>query len=160
MYTLHCSLQTRTKRMFIQGSEENNPNNVWVLGLQLDNYVTDATPLRNGWGSGVVKNAAKMRSLFTEYILRPLVTNAEDEQHPPHAPADAGAAGPQQPQQLHAGAPGGGWLGQWAWLVGAGAAPPPVRQAAQRRQLMAALGVAAAAVAAVAVARQLRQRGA
>ncbi|GLI63437.1 hypothetical protein VaNZ11_006328, partial [Volvox africanus] len=85
-FTLHCSLQGRTKRMFIHASEENNLANIRVLGLQLENYVSHPNTLAsNSWSAQepVVRNAAKMSELMTEHVIQPLLHAAEEEQGPP-----------------------------------------------------------------------------
>ncbi|GFR44513.1 hypothetical protein Agub_g5779, partial [Astrephomene gubernaculifera] len=136
-FTLHCSLQARSKRMYIHASEENNQGNTCVLGLQLDNYVPDTAPLRSNRWTGVLREAAKMKALFTQYVTQPLTENAQDDQQPeaPAAPpqqqpagagaaaapgavgaAVAAAAAPAlQPPAVAGGAAAGGW---WAALAG------------------------------------------
>jgi hypothetical protein len=59
------------------------PRSIQVLGLQLDNYVTDARPLKgNDWQAmaqaGGLRGAAKMRSLFAQYVMEPLLSSAEE----------------------------------------------------------------------------------
>ncbi|PNG99956.1 hypothetical protein TSOC_014245, partial [Tetrabaena socialis] len=92
-FTLHCSLQTRTRRMFVHASEEGNPPNTCVLGLQMDNYIPDPAAVKSGSWAGVLVNAAKMQALFTEHVVLPLQQNAEDMLAPLPAEAEAGGAG-------------------------------------------------------------------
>ncbi|KAG2495429.1 hypothetical protein HYH03_006376 [Edaphochlamys debaryana] len=105
-FTLHCSLQNKSKRMYIHASEDSNPTNVCVLGLQLDNYVPNPALLKAGWtaaagdagdaagngGSFAVVHCLKMKSLFTEYVITPLLANAEEQQVAPAGDEGAGGA--------------------------------------------------------------------
>ncbi|KAG2428808.1 hypothetical protein HXX76_011508 [Chlamydomonas incerta] len=134
-FTVHLSLQAASKRMFVHCSEEANPANTCVLGLQLDNYVPEPARLKTNSWEGVVVNAAKMKGLLTEYIMTPLLQNAEDQHMPPEeeneaqAQAAAGAG--------RGGSVGGGWPG---WLAD--------------NQAYILAGVAAAAVALLVVAHR------
>lgn len=77
-FTLHCSLQPQSKRMFIHASEENNLNNVQILGLQLDNYIPEPSRLKGNDWNAVITNEDSLIQLFTQYISIPLGENAED----------------------------------------------------------------------------------
>ncbi|GLC40295.1 hypothetical protein PLESTB_001806400 [Pleodorina starrii] len=191
-FTMHCSLQARTKRMFVHSCEENNYANVCVLGLQLDNYVPHPAALRsNNWAAGapppppppaaesaaaappppagqpepsesaasppqrlpVVRNAAKMCELMTEYILNPLLQAAEDEQGPPPpeaAAVEAVEAAAETPQRQPGG--GGGW---WVWSA---AADPAAAQGVRGYYATAVgVGLLAVGVAALLVLGRSRQ---
>ncbi|GIL78016.1 hypothetical protein Vretimale_7351 [Volvox reticuliferus] len=108
-FTLHCSLQGRTKRMFIHASEENNLANICVLGLQLENYISRPNTLAsNSWRAPpgqelVVRNAAKMSGLMTEHVIQPLLQMAEEEQGPPPGAASVTGRSEQQHQQRQGG---------------------------------------------------------
>lgn len=77
-FTLHCSLQSQSKRMFVHASEEHNINNIQILGLQLENYVPDTSKLKSNQWSGVITNETSLVELFCKYITVPLSDNAEE----------------------------------------------------------------------------------
>ncbi|KAG2449568.1 hypothetical protein HYH02_005101 [Chlamydomonas schloesseri] len=134
-FTVHLSLQAASKRMFIHCSEEANPANTCVLGLQLDNYVPEPSRLKSNSWEGVVENASKMKGLLTEYIITPLLQNAEDQHMPPeeeHEAQAVAAAGVGR-----GGIARSGWAG---WLAD--------------NQTYLVAGVAAAAVAALVMAHR------
>uniref|UniRef100_A0A7S0Y9I7 PI31 proteasome regulator N-terminal domain-containing protein n=1 Tax=Polytomella parva TaxID=51329 RepID=A0A7S0Y9I7_9CHLO len=76
-FVLHCSLQTRSGRLFIHASEENNPSNIQVLGLLVPNYVLDPSKIKENSWKGVIDGEDKMIDLFKQHILEPLERNAE-----------------------------------------------------------------------------------
>ncbi|MEW5297880.1 MAG: hypothetical protein WDW36_001059 [Sanguina aurantia] len=64
--------------MFVHASEDGRSQNVQVLGLQLENYVTqDAAVLRGKKWEGVMKNEAALQTYFSEHISQPLLAAAQ-----------------------------------------------------------------------------------
>lgn len=103
-----------------------------MLGLQLDNYVPDAQALRsNKWVAAavdagaspaqepVVRNAAKMEEMLTQYIIVPLLAAAEDEQGSPQDEPDQYPGQEDQKQHMTQAA-GATKSGGWFLLGGPG----------------------------------------
>lgn len=96
-FTLHCSLQLKSGKMFVHASEENNLHNIQVMGFQLENYVADPLLLkRNDWDvEGIVTNQQSMVAMFMKYITTPLIDCAEEL---PLTPSRSGSGGVPMPR--------------------------------------------------------------
>lgn len=66
-------------RMFVQATEEGNPENVQILGLQLDNYFPSTAGLKQGWGDSLL-NEGKLIHFVLQHITVPLTAAAVDAQ--------------------------------------------------------------------------------
>ena len=42
VFTIHCSLQSASGRMFLHAREQDNPSNMRYMGLTVNKYITDA----------------------------------------------------------------------------------------------------------------------
>mmetsp|Transcript_27634 Transcript_27634/g.70399 ORF Transcript_27634/g.70399 Transcript_27634/m.70399 type:complete len:240 (-) Transcript_27634:877-1596(-) len=77
-FKLTVSLHEKSGRTFVHASEAGNPNNIQILGLQLDKYIPDASLLRKTDWSDILHNEDALNEFMTKYVVGPLLDNAED----------------------------------------------------------------------------------
>ena len=46
-FTVHCSLQTASGRMFVHAREHDNPSNMRYMGLTVGKYIPDMTKAKS-----------------------------------------------------------------------------------------------------------------
>ncbi len=53
-FTLHCSLQAGSGKMFVHAREADSPSNMRYMGLLVDKYVPDLSKAKgNSWAGGL-----------------------------------------------------------------------------------------------------------
>eukprot|EP00200_Dunaliella_tertiolecta_P006625 CAMPEP_0202357062 /NCGR_PEP_ID=MMETSP1126-20121109/11248_1 /ASSEMBLY_ACC=CAM_ASM_000457 /TAXON_ID=3047 /ORGANISM="Dunaliella tertiolecta, Strain CCMP1320" /LENGTH=187 /DNA_ID=CAMNT_0048949885 /DNA_START=40 /DNA_END=600 /DNA_ORIENTATION=- len=93
-FKLVVALHEKTGRTFVHASEDGNPNNIQVLGLQLENYVSpDSSTLKTqDWNKVLVlDNEQKLNDLVITHIVNPLKENSEDLELPDPVHGDPAA---------------------------------------------------------------------
>ncbi|KAF5827100.1 hypothetical protein DUNSADRAFT_1320 [Dunaliella salina] len=93
-FKLVVALHEKTGRTFVHASEDGNPNNIQVLGLQLENYVNpDSNTLKTqDWNKVMVlDNEQKLKDMVITHIVNPLKETSEDLELPEPAHGDPAA---------------------------------------------------------------------
>ncbi|GFH09760.1 PI31_Prot_N domain-containing protein, partial [Haematococcus lacustris] len=79
LFKLIVSLHEKSGRAFVHCSEDLNPNNIQILGLQLENYVPEtAAGLKGTDWTGIMTNMQGLEAFYLQHIVRPLLDGAED----------------------------------------------------------------------------------
>lgn len=81
VFVLHCSLDERSQRLYIQASEVGNRVNAQVMGLHVGKNVPDSKEfreaVRSGTWSGAVINQRSVVDMFTTYVTDPLLQKVQ-----------------------------------------------------------------------------------
>lgn len=91
-FAVIINLHPTGSRIFVHASEEHNPHNIQVLGLQLENYVPDASKLKSNSWEGILANDDLLTHNFVTFVTKPLLENSEDVVHtisPRNSPTQA-----------------------------------------------------------------------
>ncbi|CAL5229178.1 g12453 [Coccomyxa viridis] len=86
VFTIHCSLQAASGRMFLHAREQDNPSNMRYMGLTVSKYIPDVKQAQSESWEGTINEQDILRQSLHELLIDPLLASAMPSQDPVEEP--------------------------------------------------------------------------